>query len=120
MIDIGKTVPRMDDMRVMKHPILGPLKGKTIVNITVDGKVIPAVDGEPIASALIAAGIMTFRRTRVTKEPRGYFCGIGLCSDCMMVVDGVPNVRTCITPVKDGMAIETQLDLERAGGDLGC
>jgi predicted molibdopterin-dependent oxidoreductase YjgC len=120
MIGFDKTVPRMDDMRVMKHPILGPLEGKTIVSITVDGRVIPAVEGEPIASALIAAGIMVFRRTRVTKEPRGYFCGIGLCSDCMMVVDGVPNVRTCITPVKDGMEIETQLGFKRAGGDLCC
>ena len=118
MIGFDKTVPRMDYMRVMKHPILGHLEGKTVVSITVDGRVITAVEGEPIASALIAAGIMTFRRTLVTKEPRGYFCGIGLCSDCMMVVDGVPNVRTCITPVKDGMEVETQLGFERAGGDL--
>jgi len=107
-------------MRVMTHPILGSLSQKREVKITVNGKVITAIDGEPIASALIAAGIMMFRETRVLKEPRGYFCGIGLCSDCMMIVDGVPNVRTCITPVKEGMKIETQLGSERAQEDVRC
>lgn len=103
-------------MRVTNHPILGSFHRRKEVTITIDGKVITAIDGEPIASALIAAGIKTFRITRVRKEPRGYFCGIGLCSDCMMVVDGIPNVRTCITPVKEGMKIETQLGLSVKGG----
>ncbi len=107
-------------MRILNHPILGPLDRKCEVKITVNGVVITAIEGEPIVSALIAAGIMTFRETRVLKEPRGYFCGIGLCSDCMMVVDGVPNVRTCITPVRDGMTIETQLGSERAQEDEEC
>ncbi len=96
-------------MRVLRHPILEPLDDKKQVRIIVDGRLIMAVEGEPVASALIAAGIMTFRKTRIRKEARGYFCGIGLCSDCMMMVDGVPNVRTCITLVKEGMKVETQL-----------
>lgn len=100
----------------MKHPILGSIEGKKEVKITVDGKVIKAIDGEPIASALLAAGITTFRKTWKRKEPRGYFCGIGLCTDCMMIVDGKPNVRTCITPVKDGMRIKTQIGL----GEVIC
>jgi aerobic-type carbon monoxide dehydrogenase small subunit (CoxS/CutS family) len=103
-------------MRVTNHPILGSSRRRKEVNITVNGKVITAVDGEPIASALIAAGFKTFRKTRVMKEPRGYFCGIGLCSDCMMVVDDIPNVRTCITSVKEGMRIETQMGLSVKGG----
>ena len=41
-------------------------------------------------------------------DGRGIFCGIGQCTDCMMVVNGIPNVRTCITPVEDGMTVETQ------------
>jgi predicted molibdopterin-dependent oxidoreductase YjgC len=102
----------------MKHPIFGPPNKKKEISITLDGKEIKAVEGEPIASALIAAGIMTFRRTRIRKEPRGYFCGIGLCTDCMMIVDGTPNVRTCITPVREGMRIETQIGLVRE--DVGC
>lgn len=95
-------------MRIINHPILGYLDKKKEVNITVDGKAIKAIEGEPIASALMADEIMIFRKTRIRKEPRGYFCGIGLCTDCMMIVNGVQNVRTCITPVKEGMKIETQ------------
>jgi predicted molibdopterin-dependent oxidoreductase YjgC len=94
--------------RISNHPILGQEKPRKTVTIQVNGRSIEAKEGEPIASALIAAGIMTFRTTRVRKEPRGYFCGIGLCSDCMMTVNSVPNIRTCITLVEEGMRIETQ------------
>jgi predicted molibdopterin-dependent oxidoreductase YjgC len=95
-------------MRIEKHPILGPLEKKAIVKIEVDGRLIEAFDGEPIAAALMAAGISVFRYTRKKSQPRGIFCAIGQCTDCMMTVDGVPNVRTCITPVKAGMKIVTQ------------
>ena len=101
-------------MRIIKHPILGPLKKTKEVNITVDGKTIKAFEGEPIASALIAVGILAFRKTIKKESPRGYFCGIGRCTDCMMIVDGVRNVRTCITPVKEGMKIETQIGLKES------
>jgi len=97
-------------MRIVKHPILGPLELKKNINIIVDDKIIKAYEGEPIASALIAAGITTFHKTKKRGDPRGYFCGIGLCTDCMMIVDGIRNVRTCITPVRGGMRIETQKD----------
>jgi len=78
------------------------------VSISVDGKEIEAYEGEPILSALLAAGIRINRYTVKRREPRGLFCGIGQCSDCSMIVDGKANVRTCITPVRDGMVILTQ------------
>lgn len=95
-------------MRVAKHPVLGDEKPCNKVTIWVDGSPIEAIEGEPIAAALYAAGIRTLRRTRKGHEPRGYFCGIGRCTDCMMIVDGAPNTRTCVTPCKDGMQVETQ------------
>jgi len=95
-------------MRVEEHPILGEMKKPSFVEIEVDGEVIQAIAGEPIAAALLAAGKSIFRYTRKLHEPRGVFCAIGRCTDCMMVVDGVPNVRTCVTPVKAGMKIQTQ------------
>ena len=61
-----------------------------------------------IAAALMAHGKKTFRYTNRRSEPRSLFCGIGRCTDCVMVVNGVPNVRTCVTPVEAGMIIETQ------------
>ena len=95
-------------MRIEEHPILGVLEKKAVVKIEVDGRLIDAIDGEPIAAALMAADKSVFRYTRKRGEPRGLFCAIGQCTDCMMTVDGVPNVRTCITPVKAGMKIQTQ------------
>jgi predicted molibdopterin-dependent oxidoreductase YjgC len=98
-------------MRIIDHPILGKLEKKPVVTIEVDGEIIEAVEGEPIASALIASGRTIFRHTNKTGEPRGVFCAIGRCTDCLMIVDGIPNVRTCVTPVKEGMKIETQKGL---------
>ena len=67
-----------------------------------------AREGEMVLACLIANGIIVNRYTAKRNEPRGLFCGIGQCTDCAMVVNGKPNVRTCITPVKEGMVIETQ------------
>ena len=98
-------------MRVEHHPILGELDQTNVVEIYLDGVPIPALEGEPIASALLAAGKQIFRYTTKRKTARGIFCGIGRCTDCMMVVDGVPNVRTCVTPARSGMKVETQYGL---------
>ncbi|SRR6056297_2727640 len=94
--------------RIESHPILGDKKINNMVEITVDGQKIKAEKGEMIAAALHANGIRINRYTVKRKEPRGIFCGIGQCTDCAMIVDGKPNVRTCVTPVKEGMVIETQ------------
>ncbi len=95
-------------MRVEEHVILDVSKKDETVEISVDGKMIKAYEGEPILAALIANGIKINRYTVKKHEPRGLFCGIGQCTDCAMIVDGQPNVRTCITPVKAGMVIQTQ------------
>lgn len=95
-------------MRVLKHPILEDLKTSEKVIIYYNNQPIEALEGEPIASALMNAGIKAFRKTKKRHEPRGIFCAIGRCTDCMMIVDGIPNTRTCITVVKDGMRVESQ------------
>ena len=101
-------------MRITDHPILGKMEGGRRVFIEVDGSRIPAIEGEPIAAALLAAGYKVFRRSVKRGEPRGVFCAIGRCTDCVMTVDGRPNVRTCVTPVVDGMKIQTQVGLGAA------
>lgn len=95
-------------LRVNEHPILGKRPIRKTVIITVDGNPVEAFEGEPIAAALMAKGIKVFRKTRLRKDPRGVFCAIGQCTDCVMTVDQQPNVRTCITPVKEGMEIRTE------------
>jgi aerobic-type carbon monoxide dehydrogenase small subunit (CoxS/CutS family) len=98
-------------MRILDHPILGKAQPGKTIHIEVDGQVVPAFEGEPIAAALLAAGYRVFRRTTKRNEPRGVYCAIGRCTDCAMTVDGRPNVRTCITPAVDGMRIQTQQGL---------
>lgn len=108
MNGVINVVKKEQDLRVKDHPILKEGSARNKVSITVEGKEIEAFEGEPIAAALLAADISVFRKTKKRKDPRGPFCGIGLCTDCVMKVDGEPNVRTCITPVEDGMVIEKQ------------
>lgn len=78
------------------------------MSFTYDGKTLQGYEGEPVAMALKAAGVMVHRYTAKKHQPRGIFCAIGRCTDCVMVVDGVPNVRTCMTPLAEGMKVETQ------------
>ena len=98
-------------MRVTRHPVLGDLEVTGTATIYFDGRPVEALEGEPIAAALINAGITSFRYTQRNHEKRGIFCAIGRCTDCMMIVDGIPNTRTCVTPVRDGMQVQTQYGL---------
>ena len=95
-------------MRVVEHPILDELNTSKKVTIYCDGQPIEALEGEPIAAALMNAGIRSFRTTPKHKEKRGIFCAIGRCTDCMMIVDGIANTRTCVKPVRHGMHVKTQ------------
>ena len=88
----------------------GVARGRAL-RITVDGEAIPAYEGESLAAALLAAGLRFTRWTARVGEPRGYFCGMGVCHDCLLTVDGQPNVRACMTPVREGLVAETQRGL---------
>ena len=94
-------------MRIVHHPVLDDLPKRRRMRIFVDGKGIEAFEGESIAAAMYAAGMRVHRTTPKNSEPRGIFCNIGRCTDCVMKVDGQPNVRTCVTRVKDGMFVES-------------
>lgn len=94
--------------RISDHPILGPREKGQPVTFFLDGKMMTGFEGEPIAAAIRANGVMIHRYTQKAHEPRGIFCAIGRCTDCVMIVDGVPNIRTCITPLVSGMKIQTQ------------
>ncbi len=96
------------EKRILEHPILGIQKKGRPVKFTYNGKFVDGYEGEPIAAALKAAGLMVHRYTAKEHKPRGIFCAIGRCTDCVMIVDGVPNVRTCVTPLKEGMDVKTQ------------
>jgi predicted molibdopterin-dependent oxidoreductase YjgC len=78
------------------------------IRLTYDGEPLSALEGQTIAAALLAAGHRAWRVTSRQGEPRGLFCGMGVCFDCLVSVDGRPNVRACQTAVAEGMRVQTQ------------
>jgi D-hydroxyproline dehydrogenase subunit gamma len=83
------------------------------VTILVDGQAVVAYEGETVAAALLATGQRTLRWTAGSGEPRGYFCGMGVCHDCLAEIDGAPSVRACMTPVREGLRVVRQRGLGR-------
>lgn len=82
------------------------------LSITVDGRSIDGVRGQSIAGVLLGAGVLSWRETSRTGAPRGLFCGIGVCFDCLVTVDGVRDVRACQRRAEAGSVIELQRDGE--------
>lgn len=79
--------------------------------IELDGQALTAKKGQTIAEALMAQGQRVCGKTRKGAK-RGVYCGIGLCYECRMIVNGIPNVRTCMTPATPGCKVTTQEDAE--------
>lgn len=78
------------------------------VRLTVDGRSIEARGGDSVAAALLAVGIDVCRTTPVSGAPRGPYCMMGVCFDCLITVDGIGNRQGCLVRVADGMAVATQ------------
>lgn len=95
-------------MRIEDHPVLDFEKERKKIHFTFNGQPVYGFEGDTIASALHALGIKTLSHSIKLKRPRGFYCAIGNCSSCHMVVDGVPNVKTCITLLKEGMDVKVQ------------
>jgi predicted molibdopterin-dependent oxidoreductase YjgC len=77
------------------------------IRITVDGEPVAGIEGQTVAGILLAAGRVSWRTTR-SGAPRGVFCGIGACFDCVLTVNGVPDVRACRRRAADGDEVHTQ------------
>ncbi len=96
-------------MRVTQSSqFLPPVQRGPQITVTIDGQPVAAFAGETIAAVLLAEGRRRFRHTLKDSAPRGLFCGMGVCFECLVTVNGEPNLRACLTPVTDGMAIETE------------
>ncbi len=76
------------------------------LTFTFEGEPVDAFEGQTVAAALLAAGHRTLRHTRFGERPRGVFCGIGACFDCLVVHNGVPGTRACLTTVAEGDVVE--------------
>jgi aerobic-type carbon monoxide dehydrogenase small subunit (CoxS/CutS family) len=84
--------------------------------IEVDGQPALAYAGETIAAVLLANGKRILRRTQKRGEPRSVYCGVGVCYDCSVTVNSVPNQRACMTLVQPGLVVRTQRGLQEWAG----
>ncbi|WP_326559790.1 (2Fe-2S)-binding protein [Micromonospora sp. NBC_01796] len=100
----------------MPQPDHSPATG---FDITVDGVRVPVRPGQTVAAVLLGGGRLATRRTRIEGRPRGVFCGIGTCFDCLVVCNGEPGVRSCLRPVAPGDVIETGTVIETGVGAYG-
>jgi sarcosine oxidase subunit alpha len=97
----------MNDRRLPNHPAQRVDRSRSL-SFTFDGKSVAAYHGETIGAALCADGVQTLSRSFKFHRRRGLLCAAGRCPNCLMTVDGVPNVRTCVEPVRDGAVVRSQ------------
>lgn len=81
----------------------------TPVRVTVNGAELQCRAGDSVAAALFAGGMQACRDTAVGEVPRGPYCMMGVCYDCLVTIDGQANQQGCMTAVREGMKIERQL-----------
>lgn len=89
----------MQELRIASIP-----RGRRI-KIRVNGREVAACEGETVLAALVAAGMKTLRASHVRGEGRGALCGMGVCYECLVSINGRPNQRACMTEVEDSMEI---------------
>lgn len=92
----------MEDLRIKS------VERKEKITIKVNGKEVPAFTGETLMAALIANGYKSLKKSAVLREKRGGLCGMGVCYECLVTVDGVKNLRACMQDVRPGMEIEIE------------
>ncbi len=85
------------------------------IHIAFDGQELPARPGDTVAAALLAGNHWQFRTTPVSGAPRGPFCMMGVCFECLVEIDGVANQQACMTEVRDGMTIRRQSGANHMG-----
>lgn len=105
----------MTKYRITKHPIL-EIPERTPVNFTWNGESLVGYDGEMISSALFANSIRVFGHHHKDNSPQGIFCANGQCSQCLVIANGLA-LKACMTPLKDGMAIERMDGLPKLPDD---
>ena len=88
--------------------LLGGIKRGTAFETIINAEPVTAYSGENLATVLLAAGHSAFRLSPISREPRGLYCGMGICFDCLVTLNGRPNVRACITPAQPGDRVEIQ------------
>ena len=91
-------------------------EGPTL-SFSFEGEAMTARPGDTVAAALLAAGVAQFRATPLSGAPRGPWCMMGVCFDCLVEIDGHASRQACQTLVVEGMRVRRQLGAPATGGD---
>lgn len=86
------------------------------VALLLDGRPLAARPGDSVAAALLAAGIPVFRSAPASGAPRGPYCLMGACFECLVEIDGVPGRQACLVEVRDGMTVRREAPAASADG----
>ncbi|MBU4268660.1 MAG: (2Fe-2S)-binding protein [Acidobacteria bacterium] len=101
------TAPAIDPGRPTENLRVTSIRRRPAIRIQVNGRSIEATPGETVLAALTAAGFKVLKKSNVRGEARGPFCGMGVCYECLVTINGVPKQRSCMTEVEDNMEIQT-------------
>jgi sarcosine oxidase subunit alpha len=93
-------------VRLQHHP------QSSAIQVEIDGQVVSAYAGETVATVLMVSGSRTFTQANAYNLARTLFCGMGVCHQCLVTVDGIRDVRACMTKIRPGMKIETRWRIE--------
>ncbi len=93
--------------RIINHPVLEKIDDTNVISFTFNNRELKGLDNESLAAALLANGIRTLRVHEESGTPRGIYCNIGHCFECRVTVDGQQGVRACLTPLKEGMNVQS-------------
>ncbi len=96
-----KPFPAADNLRITS------ISRRPAIHICVNGRMITATPGETVLAALTAAGLRVLKKSNVCGDARGPFCGMGVCYECLVTINGVPKQRSCMIEVEDNMEILT-------------
>lgn len=92
-------------------------RDRDFVKVVFEDKEIVTPRGQTVAAVLLAEGASSCRETPVSGKPRGPYCMMGICFECLVVIDGEPNQQACMTTVREGMLIERQHGVAQIGPD---
>lgn len=93
--------------RIVDHPVLGKLENQKLITFTFDGNSYKGIEGDTIASALLANDIRQLRVHEESGSPRAIYCNIGHCFECRVTVNQAQGVRACMTPIQENMVVES-------------
>jgi sarcosine oxidase subunit alpha len=103
---------KTNNLRINKHPAIGRAgASRQVIKIFVNNQKLEVLEGETLAAALWANGLIAVGHNPGAEFQRGMYCGIGHCYECRVTVDGIEDVRSCLIPVREGMQVSV-LDLD--------